>query len=348
MWVDVMGKPIRLALGLTALLATGAAAQDDARRLQEMQAGMARIHDHIHAHIDAQGQMRAMDAPETVERQKHTVTDGDLLSVVMPGVSLVSQVQSFLRFSNGDSRSGEATVELRDPATGEGIVAWVSPAISGGGTLEVAVADILKAGTPIHQFARLPATVVAEVEADFIGHVQHVTLTAGSGALNNVSTCGMVLMADALSLPYVSGPGRDDVVGQLRVTNATATARSLTVIFLDNAGHASVWTSPTVAPMGSFTRAIANIAPQAAPPIEPKARSLSVIADYAPHGLTLSYSEGLVTATSQDDFSAACMLTSAALGPDHDAPGQTAVPATPPPMGGGMCDMMTDMSCMMM
>ena len=322
-----------LALGM--LLAPAAVAQDDPRQTQ-MQADMARIHANGHIHTQVEG----------VERQKHAISERDLLAVVMPGVSLVDQVQSFIRISNGDSRSGSATVELRDPATGEGIVAWVSPQIPGGGTHEVAVSDILNTGTAIHQFARLPASVVAEINADFIGHVQHIMLTPTSGALSNVSTCGMVLMADALSQPYVSGPGREDVVGQIRITNATASARPLTIIFLDNAGHASVWTSPAIAPMGSFTRAVAAIAPFASPPIEPTARSLSVIADYAPHGITLSYSEGLTGSPSQDDFSAACMLTSAALGPgagDHaDAP--ATAPPTPPV---GMCDMMTGMDCMM-
>ena len=53
--------------------------------------------------------------------------------------------------------------------------------------------------------------------------------------------------------------------------------------------------------------AVAAIAPFASPPIEPTARSLSVIGDYAPFGMTLSYSEGLAGSPSQDDFSAACM-----------------------------------------
>ncbi len=331
-----MHRP-HLAIALGILFSTAAAAQDDAR-VTQMQADMARIH--AIGHVMAQG--------ETVERQKHAISDRDLLAVVMPGVSVVDQVRSFIRISNGDSRSGSASVELRDPATGEGIVAWASPQIPGGGTLEVPVTNILATGTTIHQFARLPTTVVAEINADFIGHVQHITLTPATGALSNVSTCGMVLMADALSLPYVSGPGRDDVVGQVRITNATATARPLTIIFMDNAGHASVWTSPAVAPMGSVTRAVANIAPFASPPIDPTARSLSVIGDYAPQGITLSYSEGLPGAPSQDDFSAACMLTSAALGAaddDHeDTPALTPAPAK---TSTGMCDMMMGMDCAM-
>ncbi len=326
------------AIALGSLLTHAATAQDDPR-VAQMQADMARIHANGHVHTETQR--------EGVERQKHTISERDLLAVVMPGVSLVSQVQSFIRISNGDSRTGSASVELRDPATGEGIVAWASPQIPGGGTLEVPVLDILNSGTPIHRFATLPATAVAAINADFIGHVQHVTLTPATGALSNVSTCGMVLMADALSLPYVSGPGREDVVGQIRITNATATARPLTIIFMDNVGHASVWTSPPVAPMGSFTRAVANIAPFASPPIEPTARSLSVIGDYAPHGITLSYSEGLTGAPGQDDFSAACMLTSGALGSDND--GHADTPAITPAPGApmGMCDTMTGMDCMM-
>lgn len=159
----------------------------------------------------------------------------------------------------------------------------------------------------------------------------------------------MALMADPLSLPYVSGPGREGTVGQITITNATATARPLTVIFLDNLGRASVWTSPVVAPMGSFSRAVSNIAPLAQPPIDPAARSVSVIADYTPHGMTLSYSEGLTGASSQDDFSAACMLTSAAVTPGADNPTAAHVPVSPtisPPVAN--CDSMTmDMGCSM-
>jgi hypothetical protein len=157
----------------------------------------------------------------------------------------------------------------------------------------------------------------------------------------------MVLMADPLSLPYVSGPGRTDVGGQIRVTNASAAPASVTLTFKDNTGRSWSWTSPQVAAFGAVTRNTGEIF--AAGGVAADVRSLSVVSSAAPAGLALSYTEGLIGVPVQADFSAACMLTSAAATPGPGMPGMTPAPAptpstTPTPVMGDpnmMCSMMS-------
>jgi hypothetical protein len=269
-----------------------------------------------------------------------TVTADDLTAVVMPGVNPTSVVPSYLRFSNTDSMPATATVLLRDGATGAVLATWTTPPLPSGGTLEQRVSDLLPA-LPIGAGTAAVGTLVAEVQGHFIGHVQHVVFSPSTGALLNASNCGMVLMADPLSLPYVSGPGRTEVGGQIRITNASATSAAVTLTFKDNTGRNWSWTSPQVAAFGAVTRNTAEIF--AAAGVAADVRSVSVVSSAAPAGVALSYTEGLIGTPVQADFSAACMLTSA-VDPGAPKPAPLPMPsATPAPVAGDpnmMCNMM--------
>ncbi len=293
------------------------------------------------------------------------ITADDLTSVVMPGINATANTPSYLRFSNADSIPATATVQLRDPSTGNVLAIWTTPSIPSGGTLETPIADILAIST-FPGIAAAQGGLLAEIQGHFIGHVQHVVLSPATGALLNASSCGMVLMADPLSLSYVSGPGRTDVGGQIRITNASATAASVTLTFKDNTGRIWNWTSPQVAAFGAVTRNTGEIFIAAG--VAADVRSLSVVSSPAPAGLALSYTEGLIGVPVQADFSAACMLTSPAVPGTAIAgggamPGMTPSPApqpttTPSPvvdpnamctmMGMGMMMGMDDMGCGMM
>ena len=280
------------------------------------------------------GYALAAPIPASAQEAPLVVTTSNLASVVLPGVSSGTTVASYLRFSNGDSTAQIATVHLRDPDSGLILFAWTTPSIPPGGTLETAVVDMIARGTPGVLTGAIPPTLVAEVVGAFVGRVQHVTLAANTGALSHVSTCGMVLIADPMSLPYVSGPGRQDVSGLLRVMNGTASYVSVRLTFRDNTGQSSVWSSPGISPMGSYVRAVKDIALAATPPISGQANSLSVVADPAPLGIALSYSEGLVGTAGFDDFSAACMLTPAVSAPNANATPGTGTTQAPPKLPG--------------
>ncbi|MGZ6243611.1 MAG: hypothetical protein ACXWN9_13640 [Candidatus Binataceae bacterium] len=292
------------------------------------------------------------------------ITVDDLTSVLMPGVNATANTPSYLRFSNADSVAATATVQLRDPATGNVLAIWTTPSLPPGGTLETPISEILAIST-FPGIAAAQGGLLAEIQGHFIGHVQHVVLSPATGTLLNASNCGMVLMADPLSLSYVSGPGRSGVGGQIRITNASATVASVTLTFKDNAGRTWNWTSPQVAAFGAVTRNTGEIFTAAG--VAADVRSLSVVSSPAPAGLTLSYTEGLIGVPVQADFSAACMLTSPATPGTATAgagggamPGMTPIPTpqpatTPSPavdpnamcnmMGMGMMMGMDDMGC---
>ena len=128
-----------------------------------------------------------------------SVTADDLTSVVMPGVNATANAPSYLRFSNGDSAPSTATVKLRDPSTGNVLAVWTTPSIPGGGTLEKPVTEILAIST-FPGIAAAQGGLLAEIQGHFMGHVQHAVLSPATGTLLNASSCGMVLMADPLSL----------------------------------------------------------------------------------------------------------------------------------------------------
>lgn len=227
--------------------------------------------------------------------------------VFLPGVSTTMSVLSFLRFSNSDGAAHQASVMLHNGATGEMLATWTSPPIPPGGTLEASMVDILGTSDPVLRDTTLPPTLVVGISG-LMGHVQHLAWSGASNAWSNLSTCGMLLMADALSLPYVSGPARPEVAGFVRLTNGTTLVRTITLTLSDNTGGVYVWLSPAIAGFGSMTVSMADISRQANPPIT-AARSLMVMADAQPSGVNLSYIEGSTGSTALADLTAACMLT---------------------------------------
>lgn len=227
--------------------------------------------------------------------------------LVMPGLSTGPAVESYLRFSNSDGAAHSASVMLHDANTGEMLATWTSPSIPAGGTLESSIAGILSTSEPRLSQTALSPTLVVSISG-LVGHVQHAAKIAASGTWTNLTSCGMLMMADPLSLPFVSGPGRTDLVGFVRITNGAASALALDITFTDNAGGASLWRSPTVPAMGSVVVAMTTIAQQAAPAISVNATSLVATAGSAPGGVSLSYLEALAGSTSFGDFSGACML----------------------------------------
>ncbi len=247
--------------------------------------------------------------------------------LVMPGFSTGAAVQSYLRFSNSDGLAHNVTVMLHSAVTGEMLGAWTSPPVPIGGTYEASLAEMIAGSDPPIPAERLPRSLVLVISG-LTGHVQHAARTEASGAWSNLSSCGMAMMADPLSLPYVSGPARDDISGFVRVTNGTDAPRSLRIYLNDNAGAVSAWDSPVIAATAASVFSMAEVMAQASPPVAATARSLMVMADAAPFGIALSYMEGIKGSGTFADFSAACML---------------AIPA-PPPVGvgagtGGMPDM---------
>ena len=249
-------------------------------------------------------------------------------ALVIPGFSPGSAVQSYLRFSNSDGASHSVAVTLHSAVTGEILGGWTSPVIPPGGTLEVSLADVVAGSDPQLDPASLPRSLVLGISG-LNGHVQHAARTDASGAWSNVTTCGMAMMADPLSLPYVSGPGRADLAGFVRITNGTSLARSLRLTFNDSNGAVSTWVSPLVPGTGAVVTSMAAIAAQATPPIAPTVKSLMVMADAAPLGISLSYMEGLAGSGTFDDFSAACMTSI------YSAP----IPVEPNGGNGGMAAM---------
>ncbi len=185
---------------------------------------------------------------------------------------------------------------------------------------------MVAASDPPLSMASVPPVLVLSISG-LAGHVQHATWTADSGTWAHVSTCGMVLMADPLSLPFVSGPARG-LTGLVRLSNATSTARSLRVTFHDSAGASFIWLSPVVPSYGSVTTPMSAIAAQATSPIPANVVSLMAMADSAPQGVALSYSEGLAGGVTFDDFSAACMSSIAAPANPGDPP-RPPTPAMP-------------------
>lgn len=247
--------------------------------------------------------------------------------LVMPGFSTGSAVQSYLRLSNSDGAPHTATVMLHSALSGEMLGVWTSPPVPISGTYEASLAEMIAGSDPPIPAERLPRSLVVVISG-LTGHVQHAARTEASGAWSNLSSCGMAMMADPLSLPYVSGPARDDISGFVRVTNGTDAPRSLRIYLTDNAGAVSTWNSPVIAATAATVFPMADVMTQASPPVVATARSLMVMADAAPFGIALSYMEGIKGSGTFADFSAACML---------------AVPA-PQPVGvgvgtGGMPDM---------
>jgi len=246
--------------------------------------------------------------------------------LVIPGFNTGLSVQSYLRISNNDGAPAQASVRMHDAATGIAIGTWTSPVLPSGGTMETWAQQMLADADPKVDMTRLPPVLLLSISG-LAGHVQHATWTPSSGTWSHVSTCGMVLMADPLSLPFVVGPGRGGLTGVVRVSNATGETRSLRVTFHDSANTPYVWQSPAIASYGAVTATMETIAREASPPIPASVASLMAMADAAPAGVALSYSEGLAGGDSFDDFSAGCMSTVAAPA----TPGVPTTPATPMP-----------------
>jgi hypothetical protein len=254
-----------------------------------------------------------------------TAQAGD--DLVIPGFNTGVTVQSYLRLSNNDGAATTVRIRMHDAASGVAIGTWLSPTLPPGGTHETWAQAMLAASDPPLDMTSVPPVLVLSISG-LAGHVQHATWTPETGTWAHVSTCGMVLMADPLSLPFVSGPARG-LTGLVRLTNATAESRSLRVTFHDSAGTPFVWQSPIVPSYGAVTTAMSAIAREASPPIPDGIVSLMAMADAAPQGVALSYSEGLAGGTTFDDFSAACMSTIATPANPGDPP-RTPTPAMPP------------------
>jgi hypothetical protein len=246
--------------------------------------------------------------------------------LVIPGFSTGVVVQSYLRLSNNDGAATTVRIRMHDAATGVAIGTWLSPTLPAGGTYETWAQAMLAASDPPLSMASVPPMLVLSISG-LMGHVQHSTWTPDSGTWAHASTCGMVLMADPLSLPFVSGPSRG-LTGLVRLTNATAETRVLRVTFHDSAGASFIWQSPAVPSYGSVSTPMSAIAAQTTPPIPGDVVSLMAMADAAPAGVALSYSEGLAGGTTFDDFSAACMSTIAAPANPGDPP-RTPTPGMP-------------------
>lgn len=244
--------------------------------------------------------------------------------LILPGFSTGAAVQSYLRLFNSDGAPHSPVVMLHSAATGEMLGAWTGPSIPTGGTYEASLAVMIAGSDPPITPERLPRSLVLRVSG-LSGHVQHAARADASGAWSNVTTCGMAMMEDPLSLPYVSGPARQDLTGFVRITNGTSQPRSSRVFFNDNAGVVSTWDSPVVSATGAVVVSMADIVLRPVPAIAPTARSGMIMADMAPYGISLSYMEGLRGSGTFDDFSAACMV---------------AIPAAAPPIpvepGGGI------------
>ncbi|MCC6913171.1 MAG: hypothetical protein IT566_05670 [Rhodospirillaceae bacterium] len=246
--------------------------------------------------------------------------------LVIPGFNTGLSVQSYLRISNNDGAPAQVSVRMHDAATGIAIATWTSPVLPPGATMETWAQQMLAAADPKPDMARLPPVLLLSISG-LAGHVQHATWTPASGTWSHVSTCGMVLMADPLSLPFVIGPARGGLTGLVRVSNATGETRSLRVTFHDSANNPFVWQSPSVPSYGAVTATMETIARETTPPIPESVVSLMAMADAAPAGVALSYSEGLTGGNTLDDFSAGCMSTIAA--PVN--PGAPTAPANPMP-----------------
>ncbi len=246
--------------------------------------------------------------------------------LVIPGFNTGVSVQSYLRISNSDGAAAQVSVRLHDAATGIAIGTWMSPVLASGATMETWAQQMLEGADPKPDMARLPPVLVLSISG-FAGHVQHATWTPSSGTWSHVSTCGMVLMADPLSLPFVIGPARGGLTGLLRVSNATGETRALRVTFHDSANNPFVWQSPPIPSYGSVAATMETIARETTPPIPATVASLMAMADSAPAGVALSYSEGLAGGNTFDDFSAGCMSMVAA--PVN--PGAPTTPTTPMP-----------------
>jgi hypothetical protein len=216
---------------------------------------------------------------------------------------------------------------MHDAVTGVAIGTWLSPTIAAGGTYETWAQAMLAASDPPLSMGSVPPLLVLSISG-LVGHVQHATWTPDSGTWAHASTCGMMLMADPLSLPFVSGPARG-LTGLVRLTNATAAARSLRVTFHDSAGTSFIWESPAVPSYGSVATPMSVIAAQTTPPIPSNVVSLMAMAEAAPTGVALSYSEGLAGGVTFDDFSAACMSTAAAPMNPGDPPRTPSTPGMP-------------------
>jgi hypothetical protein len=247
--------------------------------------------------------------------------------LVIPGFDTGLSTLSYLRISNSEGAPAQVSVRLHDAASGIAIATWTSPVLPPGGTMETWALQMLESADPKPDMTRLPPVLVLSISG-LVGHVQHAAWTPSSGTWSHVSTCGMVLMADPLSLPFVTGPGRGGLTGLVRVSNATAETRSLRVTFHDSAGTSFVWESPAVPSYGAVTATMDTIAREATPPIPASVISLMAMADPAPAGVALSYSEGLTGGLTFDDFSAGCMSTIAApvnpgtpSGPSDPMPG---------------------------
>lgn len=249
--------------------------------------------------------------------------------LVIPGFSTGLTVQSYLRLSNSDGAAHAVRVRMHDAATGAAIGTWTSPSLAPGGTLETFAQAMLAEADPPVNMALVPPLLVLSITG-LTGHVQHATWIPDTGTWSHVSTCGMVLMADPLSLPFVIGPARGGLAGLVQLTNATAEARSLRVTFHDSAGTAFLWQSPVAPPYGAVTATMSAIAAATMPPIPDTVVSLMAMAESAPAGVALSYSEGLAGGVTFDDFSAGCMSTVAAPA----QPGDPVTPTPTPPPGG--------------
>ncbi|MGE4064246.1 MAG: hypothetical protein AB7E79_12840 [Rhodospirillaceae bacterium] len=247
--------------------------------------------------------------------------------LVIPGFSTGLAVQSYLRLSNSDGKAATVRVRMHDAVTGVAIGTWLSPTLPPGGTFETWSQAMIEQSDPPLTGRAIPPVLVLSI-AGLIGHVQHASWTPDSGHWAHVSTCGMVLMADPLSLPFVSAPSRG-LTGIVRLTNATAETRSLRVTFHDSAGTSFVWQSPQVPSYGAVTRTMSEIAAETSPPITADVISMMAMADPAPAGVALSYSEGLPGSTNFDDFSAGCMSTIAAPVNPDDPPRPTPMPGMP-------------------
>jgi len=249
--------------------------------------------------------------------------------LVIPGFNTGVSVQSYLRLSNNDGAPAQVSVRMHDAATGIAIGTWTSPVLPAGGTMETWAQQMLTGADPKPDMAHLPPVLVLAISG-FAGHVQHATWTPSSGTWSHISTCGMVLMADPLSLPFVIGPARGGLTGIVRVSNATAETRALKVTFHDSANTPYVWQSPAIPSYGAAAATMETIARETSPPIPPTVTSLMAMAEAAPAGVALSYSEGLAGGNTFDDFSAGCMSTMAApVGPGTPTTPTTPVPGMP-------------------
>ncbi len=247
--------------------------------------------------------------------------------LVIPGFSTGFAVQSYLRLSNNEGSATTVRIRLHDAVSGVALGTWLSPPLPAGGTYETTAHAMLAASDPPVNIAAAPPMLVLSISG-LAGHVQHATWTPDSGTWAHVSTCGMVLMADPLSLPFVSGPARG-LTGLVRLTNATGETRSLRVTFHNSAGTSFIWQSPSVPSYGAVTTPMSAIAAQTTPPIPADVISLMAMADAAPAGVALSYSEGLTGGVTFDDFSAACMSTIPGTVNPGDPP-RTPTPGMPP------------------